>query len=186
MTPRSFFAIVIKIIAIYLIVESLAEIPQLLGTLMSFFQIGGFSGSGIGGLIVPLFWIALIVAFYIFFFRLCLFKTDWIIDKLKLDRGFDEEKFEINMHRSVILKIVIIVVGALMAADSLPQLCKQVFAYFQSSAIYSSFKTNLASGWIVYYFVKFSIGLFLMSANRIVVNFIELKRKETTQNTELE
>jgi hypothetical protein len=176
MTPRSLFAIIIKVIAIYLIVASLSFIPQLLSTLMMLFQPGMSAPRG-EEILTSILIIILIVGFYIFFLRLCLFKTDWIIDKLRLSEGFSEEKFELNIHRSTVLKISVIVIGAVMLTDSLPMLCKQVISYIQMSRAYMSFSQNHESGWMIYYFVKFFIGFSLISANRPIVNYIERKRK---------
>jgi hypothetical protein len=33
--------------------------------------------------------------------------TDWMIDKLELDRGFDEQDLSFTVHRSTVLHIVI-------------------------------------------------------------------------------
>ncbi|MBS1526758.1 MAG: hypothetical protein JST19_13960 [Bacteroidetes bacterium] len=181
MTPRSFFAIVIKILALYLILESLAVIPEVFSSLMSFFRFGGISGSDAGGLLAALSWITLIVVFYVFFLRICLFKTNWIIDKLRLDQGFDEVKFELNLHRSTVLQIAIIVIGTLIVVDTLPLLCREVISYFHFIQRNVDLVHQPAVGWLVFYFVKFFIGLFMMSTSRLIVNFVELKRKKPVQ-----
>jgi hypothetical protein len=95
-----------------------------------------------------------------------------------LDKGFTEEKFEIKTHRSTILKIAIIVIGAVITIDTLPIFCKQLFSYIQMDSRTSRFKDNPSSGWLIYDIVKLFIGLFLMTASRLVVNLIELKRRE--------
>jgi len=130
------------------------------------------------------FFLVVTIAFYVLIMRYCLFKTDWLVDKLHLDKGFIEERFEIKMHRSTILKIAVIVIGGVMVIDTLPLLCKQTFAYFQLTSTTISFKENPASGWIIFYFVKFSIGFFMMTSSRLIVNFIERKRKGPVAATE--
>jgi hypothetical protein len=176
MTPRSFFSIVIKVIAIYLILASLSLIPQMFGTIMFWFQ-PSYGGVHAGELLVGILILLLAAGFYIFFLRLCLFKTDWIIDKLHLDQGFDEERFELNIHRSTVLKIAVIVIGAIMIVDSFPMLCKQLYSFIPSNEPHTVFGDNPSKGWIIYYFAKFFIGFSLMSANRPIVNYIERKRK---------
>ena len=49
-----------------------------------------------------------IIALVIIALRLCLFRPDIIIDKLALDKGFTEERFEINIHRSTVLTLAVI------------------------------------------------------------------------------
>jgi hypothetical protein len=45
----------------------------------------------------------LVLTVEVFFCFLLVFKTEWVIDLLKLDRGFDQETIPINLHRSTIL-----------------------------------------------------------------------------------
>jgi uncharacterized membrane protein YeaQ/YmgE (transglycosylase-associated protein family) len=129
----------------------------------------------------------IVLGIYFIVFRYCIFRTELIIDKLQLDKGFIEEKFETKIHRSTVLRIAIIVIGSVIIIDALPIFCKQVFSYSQMGGPNSGFKDNPASGWIVFYIVKLLIGFFLMTSSRLVVNFIERKRKDTVavqQSTE--
>jgi hypothetical protein len=175
MTPRSFFSILIKIIGIYLVIEAMAFLPQLISTTYQYGRM--MNDSSQQDILGAGFFLLLAVGTYLIILRYCLFKTDWLVEKLHLDRGFSEEKFELNIHRSTILKIAIFVIGGVMIIDSLPLLCKQVYSYVQMVRIDPSFKETQSSGWMIYYFVKFSVGFCLISANRPIVNFIELKRK---------
>ena len=153
MTPRSLFAIIIKIIGIYLIVEAITFLPQLISTMYMYGR--QISESPLQDTLEAGFFILLAVRTYLLTLRYCLFKTDWIIDKLHLDKGFSEEKIEINIHRSTVLKIAVIVIGGVMVVDSLPLLCTQVFTYVQMIKIHVDFKEIQSSSWITYYFVKF-------------------------------
>jgi hypothetical protein len=175
MTPRSLFAIIIKIIGIYLVIETAVLLPELVSTIYQYGRIvtEGFQQDILG----TGFFILFAISVYFTILRYCLFKTDWIIDKLHLDHGFTEEKLEINIHRSTVLKIAVVVIGAVLVIDSLPLLCKQAFSYFQMSSFETGFKENRASGWLIYYFLKFSVGFAMISASRPIVNLIELKRK---------
>lgn len=110
------------------------------------------------------------IGIYIFILQLFVFKTVWIIDKLHLDKGFEEVKIDINVKISTVLTVTIIVIGGLMFVDSLPQLCKQTFVFFQQKNI---FRKSPSSGWIIFYLVKTIIGYLLMSNSKQVVVFIE-------------
>ncbi len=173
MTPRSFFAILIKTIGLYLILQSFSVIPQILSTFYFMFSDGGNSWTET----VTALGISLaIVLFLLFFLYICLFRTDRIIDLLRLDRNFAEEKFSFNIHRSTVLTIAVIVIGAIMLIDSLPGFCQQVFQYVQSKQLPLMEYSN--TNWIIFYTVKMLIGLFLITGARPVVNFIELRRKK--------
>ncbi len=126
MTPRSFFTILIKILGIYLILDSITVIPQFISSL---FSIGlGFDKS-IETIALYSFLLILTVGIYYIILKYCVFKTDRIIDQLKLDKGFVEETFELNIHRSTVLSIAVIVIGGLIFVDSLPTFCKEVFDF---------------------------------------------------------
>ncbi|MDB4926104.1 hypothetical protein [Mucilaginibacter sp.] len=126
-----------------------------------------------------------IVIVYITILGLCIFKTDWIIDKLQLDKGYNDERFEFNIHRSTILKIVVMVIGGLLIADSFPLFCQQLLAYFQQSntLVYKKFTDSPISKYIVFYLLKTFIGFFMLTCSRMIVNYIELKRKKADLET---
>lgn len=175
MTPRTFFTIVIKIFGIYLLYEALLVIPNGITTIVNYKNIYGDDPSaGALGIIYSL--IVLMVYFLILYS--CLYKTDWMVDKLALSEHFAEEKFEINIHRSTILRIAVIVIGALIFIDAVPVFCRQVFNFLQERPA-GPIGEYYHAGWVIYYFVKIFIGFFLMTSSRLVVNFVERQRKKT-------
>lgn len=182
MTPRSFFAVIIKIIGIYLLAGAIISIPQIISSL--FYYRSTISDPSAQDIFGICFFVLFSISFFLFVLYYCLFKTEWIIDKLRLDQNFTEEKFDINLHRSTILKIAVIVIGAVMIVDSLPVLCQNLLTYFQTTSAHVSFKENRASSWLIFAFGKFCIGFSLISASRPIVNFIELKRKEPVIKTQ--
>ena len=105
------------------------------------------------------------------------FKTEIIINKLKLDKGFDQETIPLNIHRSTVLSISIIVIGGLIVADEIPNLCRQLFSYFQERRMNYS-HTNMTLSYSVLASAKIIIGILLMTRQRQIVNFIERQRKK--------
>src|SRR3569623_1657799 len=102
MTPRSLFAIIIKIIGIYLLLGAIVSIPQMIITVYSLR--GQVSYTDTKEMFGIAFFLIVTAVIYILIMRYCLFRTDWLIDKLNLAKGFTEEKLELNIHRSTILK----------------------------------------------------------------------------------
>ncbi len=127
MTPRTFFVLLIKIMGIYMVLASLSVVPQLFSTLFTFFFSGGQNDTLITEVIITM--IVFVFGLFYIIIRYCLFKTDWIIEKLSLDKHFTEEKFDINIHRSTVLTIAVVVIGGLMFVDALPSFCRQVYSY---------------------------------------------------------
>ncbi|MBS1531530.1 MAG: hypothetical protein JSU01_14575 [Bacteroidetes bacterium] len=184
MTPRTLLALIIKTVGIYLITSALIFLPQAFGVVLETLSMGNGSFSFNNAMEFICFFVLTIWA-YILIFKYCLVRTDWVIDKLHLDRGFAEEKIEINIHRSTVLRIAVIVIGMVVMIDSLPLFIKQVIAYMQMDNHSGAFGTrSLSAGWLTYYFIKFVFGFFLVTSSRLVVNFIELKRKKPIEETE--
>lgn len=176
MTIRTFWTILIKILGISLVLSSLTVISQFLAALPFFGNNYNDNISGIGLIIGLLF---LTIALYILVLWLFVFKTAWLIDKLHLDKGFTEEKIDLNIKQSTVLTIAVIVVGGLIFVDSFPQLCRQIFVFFQQKNI---FREDPKSGWIIFQTVKTIIGYLLMTNGSSVIRFIEkqnLKQNDT-------
>jgi len=184
MSPKSLFIIVIKLIGLYFILKLLDYIPEFSKAIFQVFamyEITSTGGGSLGMIFAPSTFLFFSVAFPILLVWICLFKSGWVVKKLRLDTGFSEENFALNMHRSTVLRIAIIITGLLVVFDTLPDLGKHFVIYLRAS--YNDIGPDHASALplFLYYFFKFLIGLFLATASRLVVNIIELKRKKPAQ-----
>lgn len=175
MTPRTFFTLLLKILGLYSILSSMTVVPQLLSTLFLFTNTEGLNH--LFELVVTIFSILFVSGLFFLALYFCLFKTDWIIDKLSLDKHFKEEKLDITIENSSVLRISIMVIGGFLFIDSLPLLCIQVYDYFENNQLYPIFGDNPTTGWIIFYAIKTGIGYLLMTNSRTVVEFIERNGK---------
>lgn len=174
MTPRSFFVILIKIIGIYVILTSITVIPQFISTfLFSMGTIGMESAISLTSVIGLLLLTAFCYGVILYY---CIFRTDFIIDKLRLDKNFTEEKLDLHIHRSTVLTIAIIVMGGIIFTESLPYLSRAVFTYIQQRGM--EFTENSNNAWFIFYAVKAFAGLFMLAKSRLIINFIEQQRKK--------
>lgn len=174
MSIRSLFNIILKVLGIFFIKDILETILQLVSLILNLTK-----SDIVGEAIWALLFTILILLIYGLISYYLIFKTESIIDKLKLDSGFDEESIALNMHRSTILSICIIVIGGLMIANEIPNLCRQLFFYYQEKRMTYG-QTNPSISYSVLAAVKIIIGLLLIGNQRQIVNFIELKRKNVT------
>ena len=180
MNIRTFWAILIKILGLYVILESLTAIPSSLITIYAFItQFTQANGPDDTRVFIAeaVFYISLIIV-YLLVFRYCIFYTDWVIDKLRLDQGFKDERLDFSMHRSNVLKVVVMVIGGLLLIDSFPLLCSQVMSYFKDAESYRKFTDSREAKYIVIYLLKTFVGYFMLTCSRMIVNYIELKRKK--------
>jgi len=147
---------------------SMTVIPQFLNTLPIFGENMTYEDNGFGlGVVFGLMLLTIILYFLIL--RIFLFKTAWIIDKLKLDKDFEEGKLDFNVELKTILSVSIIVMGGLMFVDALPLLCKQLFVFFQQNHV---FRQNTSSAWIIFELIRTIIGLLLLTNSKVLVKFI--------------
>jgi len=172
MTPRSLFNIILKILGVFFIKDFLATTPQLL-SIFFYFKMSATVREDIWAIVSTL--LSLLVYGLVSYFLI--FKTEIVIDKLKLDRGFDQGAIPLNIHRSTVLSISIIVIGGLIIADEIPTLCRQLFSYFQERRMNYS-RTDVTISYSALTSAKIIIGILLMTRQRQIVNFIERQRKK--------
>jgi hypothetical protein len=170
MTPRSLFNIFLKTLGILFIKDILALVPQLL----SVFYMIKYNQEGVGitlAMTLLLLLMYTVVAYYL------IFRSDLIIDKLKLEQGFDQETLPLSIHRSTILSICIIIIGGLLVAEEIPNFFRQLYSYFQETRMTFG-QTNPTLSYAIVSVVKIIVGLLLMGNQRQIVSLIELKRKK--------
>ena len=174
MTIRTLFTIILKVLGIFFIKNFIETLPQLL-SLLNFMN--DFAGNQ--KLIIGLSEFSLMLLILGLISYLLLFKTDLIIDKLQLDKGFKEEVIPLNIHRTTILSIAIIMIGGLLIINELGNFCRQLFLYYQevklSKQNYLSKNPNIL--YSIISFVKIILGLLLIMYQKQIVHFIEWRRK---------
>lgn len=177
MSINTFWKIVIKILGIWIVFESVILVPQYFTNIFYFFG-DNFSSN----MLVGVLGLTFIVVLYLSVLKLFLFQTDWVIEKLKLEDGFNEERIELNIHRSVIVKIAIVTIGGFLFIDNLPILFTQFYNYLtlreMSGSEYFFGSDNIGIQWSVLYLMKCLIGIWMMTSSRFIVNFLESRRKK--------
>lgn len=179
MTPRSFFIIVIKIIGLYFLIDIIRVVPQFLSTIVMLFRGDILSTS------IELIFSILLIAVYLLLVKYILFKPDIIVDKLKLDKNFDEEKFELNIHRSTVIRIGIIIIGGIMFLDYFVPLVLNIYTYIKTenqggiTGMLDMFSGNVQINTmdIVHGGIMTLLGYFLITNSRSITNLIEKQRK---------
>ena len=162
MTVRTFWTFFIKILGIFLILDGYSIISQSLAivSITGFVDLGELFGVFIA---------VLVLLCYFILIRATLLKTDWIIDKLHLDKGFDQEKFNLQISLTTMLRIAVIIIGGLILIRSIPDLGRHIILWMQSKHESTKY-SNL--NWIVYLLIKGSLGFLLLKNSRWVVKTI--------------
>ena len=129
MNIRDFFKLIIKLFGLYSLISIIfTYLPSTLGYLNLQDQILMYA---LGILAV----LTLMLLFYILLVK----KTDKIIDFLKLDTGFEGDKFDIGkINETLIIKLASLIVGGLLIVENLPK--------FLNHSIFAFVKTNTDNG----------------------------------------
>jgi hypothetical protein len=171
MSPRSFWILLLKLVGLWILFSSVSVIPVFIS---SFFPVYLSTRLFENWEIVLLSLISILI--YLWVIRLLVFKPHVVIDKLKLDKHFEEEQFSFNIHRSTVVSIAVIIIGGLMIIDTVPGFFRVLFLYYkwqtesQTGTPVSPVSTFVDLG-------KILIGYLLVVNNRWVVNFIEKTRR---------
>jgi len=167
MSKKDFFRIIIKIFGLYSLVLSLFSfIPQNISNIyvlkeelwMLFVVIGSFF---------------LLIALFL----ILLFKTDLIIDKLKLTESFDDDQIIVgNLDIDSIYKFSIILIGGFMVVDNFSNLLMDFINEFKlriSNSTIPNYESNYF--WMGVNFLNLIIGYLLITNCKSVAKFLDKK-----------
>jgi len=169
--------IILKCLGVFFIKEFLLLIPQFLTVFLYFTN----SEMIVRGIWVFLATVVQLAIYFLVFYYL-IFKTGRVIEKLQLEKGFNEERFSFNIHRSSVLSIVIIITGILVIVDVIPTFCKNLFNYIRE--LQSSYQSAADITKMLGPIAQLILGLVLVGSQRQIVNFIERKRRNTVIENE--
>lgn len=166
MSKRDFFRIIIKIFGLYSLVLSIFSfIPQNISNVLFSFDV------------TMLLMIIASVIISCGLFLLLLFKTDSIIDLLKLDQGFDDEIINFsNFNSATILKLAIVLIGGFLIIDYTPRFLLDVINVFKYKVNYSTIEGSSVS-----YFhlsleaINIVIGFLLVANYKMLSKIIDSK-----------
>lgn len=180
MKASDLFLIILKVFGIYLIKDVLISIPPVLYSMLQMSELS--MGMAITNLILSIF----VLGIYTGICYLLLFQGKWIISKLQLTSGLTDEPLAMNPHRSAVLTIAIIISGIVILVFSVPQLVRSIYDW----AVYMDLrKAMLDSGdynyeKMIVSFCEVALGLLFLGNQRLIVNFIESRRRQATAGKE--
>ncbi|MWB96290.1 hypothetical protein GON26_18150 [Flavobacterium sp. GA093] len=170
MLINTFWKILLKIIGLWILFSSISIIPQFFTTL-------SFVEGSINIIALLQVWGILLGSIVIYFIiiRIFLFKTDWIIQKLKLNQNFNEDKIDLNIKPAQVLTIVIIIMGALILIESVPMFISRIYDFLKQKTLFREYRDP---SWLIFYFIKAIIGYSLFTNGKYFAKFIEKNSEE--------
>jgi len=179
MTPKTLFIIIIRIIGLLLLLDLLRVIPQLLKNILFLLSLGDTTVIFIGA-----FFSILMSSVYAAVLIYSLFKADKLVDKLSLAKKIDEERIELNIHSSTVIKIAVVFIGGTTILNYFAPVLLNLldFVAKQSNQSFTNFETGTRSFdkmVLVHDVIMLLIGYFLITNCNSVSNWISKAVRKT-------
>jgi len=171
MSPKSFFMIVVRIVGIFLFMNVLTGLPMTISLLST---VGVYrEGFAITPLIVFIILMAIFLSLIVYYL---LIKPEKLIEYFDLDKRFEEEKFELNFSRTVILKISIIIIGGITLFNQVPKFLQELFVFWRQKNIL--WQEDPETSNLIFSIVIIVSSYFLIYYNEKIVQYIEKKSED--------
>jgi hypothetical protein len=172
MKIRTFWNIIIKAIGIILLLQTLLFVPQFLSTIDLFYDSNFW--------LIATTYLLLMLIFLVLIMWVLFVKTNWIIDKLQLDKGFDEEIIDLNASYSKVLGLLIVVIGGFWLINTLPDfLLKVVEIYrFKQNELLPHYATGFSYTPLIFDIIKMILGYLMVTNAKAISMFIQKKNKD--------
>ena len=108
-------------------------------------------------------------------FVLLIFKSGNIVNLLKLDKNFDDDRIDFsNFNSNSIVKLALIIMGGLMILDNIPDFLSQILLAFKRDSMGTVFHTNsnfnfFTSG------IKILVGFLIITNYNGITKILKLK-----------
>lgn len=175
MSARTLFNIIIKVMGIYFIKDIVISLPYLFQVYYDFAN--SDMESAFSTMLVSLAWIFI----YILIMYFMIFRTDFIIDRLRLIENIQEDPIPFNVHRSTVYSIVTLLLGLFLIVYNIPLLVRELIRWYQFRSMTKGLlgaAEQFDYSLIMVYVAEIVIGLLLIGNLRIIVSFIESRQKQ--------
>lgn len=175
MSFKNLFRIILKVIGIFFIKDILGMFPQLFSAAYFFnADLISESGSLIVYTLVPFcaFVVYCVMAYYL------VAKSDWVINKLGLLNELEGEEIKLNIHRSTIVSICLLLIGIYVIVDSIPDFVSYSLVYLRDNELaYGSLDYNVSYQPALVAASKILIAYIVITNQRRITSWIEKKSK---------
>jgi hypothetical protein len=167
MPPSSLFNLILKIIGLFFIRDILESLSHTLSVLVYMPQYSSASEAtyNLAVSLPPLVLYTLLVWLFIF-------KSDSLVNLLKLDKNFPQSHVDIRLERKTVLTAAVIIAGGWLLVNEIPEFFRHVIYYYQERKMYVRM-TRPDVSYIVMSAIKIAIGFFLIVFHKPIVEVIE-------------
>lgn len=157
---------------IWIVIHGIMSLPQLV---MDFLMVYSAPYGNSEAIAFQMLFLIVPIIFYLFVLRFLVLKSQSIIDLLKLEKGFEETKIDINLPYNKVLRIIIILIGGIVFITAIPGLFENLYSFLTEDRPFSQSPraTSLIVGT-----VQSITGFLVMTNSDIVQRYINKKSGE--------
>ena len=171
MSLHTFWIFILKAIGLYFLVEAITLIPQ---SILIIYSNGLFEKPIMAITIVLL----TALAFYLLI-KFLIFSPGIIIEKLKLDKGYQQENINMELNSKQMIHVCVIVFGAIQFMNGFPELCRAIYYYVQSK---ETLFNDPSSEQILVNGIQVLFAYLILSRSKDITDFINNKSKSNSDN----
>lgn len=171
MQLRNLLMLILKVMGLFFLKDIVLALPQLFSALM-FLIAGDAYGMGIssGAVLLLSFLIYGWLAYYL------IFKTDYVLQKLRLANGLEGEKISIQTNSRTVISICIILLGGFLLLNEVPTLLAQVYERWADPRP-ADFVGRTNTPYLIGSIVRLIIGLLLLGKHQKIADYMESRQK---------
>lgn len=170
MTIRTFWHLILKTIGIWLFITGVLSLPTLI-----YAVIVGLRGSYSSFEMIEIAYFILTIAFYLLVLQFLILKSQWTIDALRLEKGFEETRIDLTIPYSKLLRIVIILIGGILFIRAIPSLIEDLYLFITGNISFSQSPKALS---LIVGSAQAIVGFLVMNNSDIVQRYINKKSDE--------
>jgi len=171
MSLHTFWVFILKAIGIYFLVEAITLLPQ---SILILYSNSLFEK--------PIFAISIVlltaIAFYLLI-KFLIFNPGIIIEKLKLDNGYQQENLNLELNSKQLIHVCVIIFGAIQVILGFPELCRELYYYVQSKETLlndPSTENILVNG------IQVVIAYLILTRSKEITDIIDSKSKSNSES----
>lgn len=166
MTPRSLIILILRVLGIILLRGLIISITEFASFIWMFFSYG--PSEGLYSIFISLLNIAVILLLGYWL----IFKTAILVDKFGLDKGFTEESFQLNISAQSILRMAIIITGAIVLFWEIPQLITNIYNIWQQYDLGILNRGSINWGPLIWCIIRIILALLIIGERKRIIEFL--------------
>ncbi|AEA45803.1 hypothetical protein [Fluviicola taffensis] len=167
MTIRTFWHLILKTLGIWLFINGMLSLPTLIYAVTAGLR-GGYSSFES----MEIAYFILAITFYLLVLQFLILKSQWTIDFLKLEKGFEETHIDLTLPYNKLLRIVIIIIGGILFIRAIPSLIEDLYLFITGNLPFSQSPKAIS---LIVGAAQAIVGFLVMNNSDIVQRYINKK-----------